>query len=155
MGLVKSFRAGLNGGNYTTPKPITSTTTTEAPTASDNPTDAPTTTTTTPVPTTTTTEEPTDNPTTNPPVTTTTTQQTTTTQHVTTTTQHDTTTTKNGVPECKAEGFLRNLYDCQLYYVCRNDGEGGFIRTEHKCDGELVFNLIVNVCDFLVNVPEC
>merc|ERR1712080_72044 len=59
--------------------------------------------------------------------------------HETTTTNKQTTATSGGcIPECEKEGFIRNRCDCQIYYECEKDPiNGGFIRHEHHCAGEL------------------
>merc|ERR1712080_105543 len=73
----------------------------------------------------------------------------------TTTTTKGPTTSGGCVPECTKEGYMRNRCDCTIYYLCERLPDGTFWRHEEHCVDDLVFNLVVNVCDFLDNVPEC
>lgn len=41
---------------------------------------------------------------------------------------------------CLKAGVFPNVQDCQKYYICSDDGKGGFVTNQYQCDSLYTFH---------------
>ncbi|CAB4066609.1 E3.2.1.14 [Lepeophtheirus salmonis] len=56
---------------------------------------------------------------------------------------------------CTSAGLTSDPKDCNKYYMCIPNVEGGFDSLHQRCDPNLVYNPEAKYCDWLENVPMC
>jgi hypothetical protein len=84
----------------------------------------------------------------------------------TTTISEDSTTTENSKEdtttnspsssgECESEGFFPDQEDCQKYYRCENDGNGGFRKHDFICGEGTAWDENAQTCNHRNQVARC
>lgn len=57
-----------------------------------------------------------------------------------------TTTTPGTNAKCEGPGYMRDPYDCSVFYYCQTDGEHGYKQHKFTCPPGLVYDTKTNVC---------
>ncbi|XP_069678524.1 acidic mammalian chitinase-like [Periplaneta americana] len=49
---------------------------------------------------------------------------------------------------CTKEGHIRDPNNCEIFYHCQSDGSGGFIAHQKQCSNGLLFDPVLQVCNW-------
>jgi len=56
---------------------------------------------------------------------------------------------------CTEDGYVRDPFDCAVFYQCVSNGQGGWTTYAFRCSEGTVFNPESNSCAFPDQVPGC
>lgn len=58
---------------------------------------------------------------------------------------------------CLKNGYVRDDSDCNRYYKCIDDGDGGFVKVQFKCDANQFWDEEINACndEQKIKNPKC
>ncbi|XP_045772326.1 mucin-22-like [Maniola jurtina] len=65
------------------------------------------------------------------------------------------TTAANTRNECKSSGFIGDNSDCQKFYRCVDNGDGGFVKHEFMCGEGTVWDTKIEACNHKWAVEKC
>ncbi|KOX77106.1 Chitotriosidase-1 [Melipona quadrifasciata] len=71
-----------------------------------------------------------------------------------TTTSSSITTPSSPHEVCTHEGYVRDPKDCSIFYYCQKMN-GEYLATKFYCPDNLVFDLMIDNCNYKYNVPDC
>ncbi|CAH2235258.1 jg20633 [Pararge aegeria aegeria] len=61
----------------------------------------------------------------------------------------------NPSKECESSGFMNDVNDCQKFYRCVDNGNGGFVKHEFMCGTETVWDSEIEACNHKWAVANC